>query len=550
MKQLKGTPVERYCSRLQDMTDTRYSRQAPIPKSNPTKTSESLEQLVDSYPLLADLHVHLLGTGDVKFWRDQLSLSPQTVIPSDIQARLRLKSVCQVKNRNLVFDDLIKIGDLLSEVFELNEPIPGRFDEDFSPLFSLRQFIAQNNPEVLTRLIQWNAERYVNSGVHYAELSLGVGWFNEPYLTHIIRGIISAEIDHSVLFRLLIAFNRTQISPDIHKPEYLRPLAKLKDRKLAPTEDTSYYIEHLKQLELVKKSLENNTNSKKFVVGLDIVGNEENRPYTPFLLPEFLDFARDMRKENPNFGFRLHLGEGISADNDIGYVSLRLGEHYISVLSKKHRFRVRSGHGIGLLSLDSVAYNRWKNYPRMRDAASKRLLENLQIATVEINLTSNYYLLNDPGCFPSNDRSLGSHVLSPLMQKGFNIVLGTDDPGIFPDVSMRSEFRKAVKNCLIRDTNTFIAMVEESVRANFADQDTIDKLSNIVSERYPHVVVPRDKRPIPEFQPLVEITQDRQQSAREYQDIKKAKYERALIQHKNGSNFQAIEEWYAEYDPP
>ena len=518
-------------------------------ESNYTTTSESLKQLVDSYPLLSDLHVHLLGAGDAKFWRDQMSLSPQTAIPHNIQ--LQSRPVYHVENRNLAFGDLVKIGDAINEVFELNEPIPGKFDKEFSPRFSLRQFIAHKNPEVFTRLIVWIAERYVKSGVHYAELSLGVGWFKDPYFAHIIEGIENAEKDYSVLFRLLIAFNRKHIDEGIHNPEFLRKLAELKDRKLAYTEEPAYYVKHLEQLKKVRHFLENNKKSKKFIVGLDISGNEENRPYNPFLLPEFLDFAMEMRNENPNFGFRLHFGEWISADDDIGYVCLRLGEHYISLLSKKHRFRVRSGHGIGLLNLDNEAFNRWKKrYPTMRSAASHRLLENLQIATLEINLTSNYYLVEDLGCFSTSDRSLRSHVLSPLLQKGFNIVLGTDDPGIFPDVTMRSEYRKAVDNGLIKDKNTFVAMVMESVRSNFADPDTINQFFNIVAERYPHIVIPKDKRPIPEFRPLDGPTHDTQLSDRECQEVREAEKKRAMKQYGNRTSYQAIEEWYAQYDPP
>jgi hypothetical protein len=545
VKILKGTSVERYCNRLTDVVDNRYSRQPPIPKSNYSITDASLENLVDSYPLLSDLHVHLLGTGNTEFWHGELSRSHQTVILDKVRKKAKLGSVCRIKNRTLLFDDLVKIGDKLSEVFELNEPIPGRFDKNFSPRFVLRKFIIHKDPEVFSRLIQWNAERYVNSGVHYAELSIGAGWFIDPYLTPIIDGIESAEKDHSVLFRLLIAFNRKDINKRIHNSGFLRKLAGLKDKKLAYTgyhtdkkEECANYIKHLEQLREVRQSIESNPVLKRYIVGLDIVGNEENKPYTPFLLSEFLDFAKYMREKNPNFGFRLHLGEGISSDNDIGYVCLRLGEYYISSLSKEQGFKVRSGHGIGLLGLDDEAYNRWKKrYPTMRKAASERLLKNLQIATVEINLTSNYYLLKDPG-FSSIDHSLRSHVMSPLLQKGFKIVLGTDDPGIFPDVTMRGEFRKAFDNGLIKDINTFIDIVMESVRASFGDQDTIDQLSNIISKRYPYVVVPRDKHPIPTSQPLRAPNRNRQ-----------AEFERAKRAYERGNPW-LIEDFYSEYDPP
>lgn len=536
------TPRDDLLETQDDAAETQDKRKARTPDSRRTLENVPLADLIDSYPLLSDLHVHLLGTGDTSFWKEEMRHSPDTIIPKDILAGLGFRPPCSVEKKHLSLCDLADIEGELSNAFELKKPTPGGFEKYFAPRFSLRKLIAKNNPAALTRLIEWNAKRNVESGVHYAELSLGASWFKEPFLSAVVEGIIRAEKSHSVLFRLLIAFNRAKISSQIHDPEYLRWLATQRDRKLEPTTEPSHFTKHLEELATVKNSLENHKPASRLVVGLDVAGNEENRPYAPFLLPDFLNFASCMREKNPNFGFRLHLGEGISSDDDIGYVALRLGEYYISVLSGD-RFRVRSGHGLGLLGLDDEVFNRWKElYPITRGPAADLVLENLKIATIEINLTSNWYLVKDVS---SRGRSLRSHVMGPLLRKGFKIVLGTDDPGIFPNVSLRGEFAKAAASGLIANRDTFCSLVQESVRASFADQATIDQLSRIVSKRYPGVRVPKKKPPIPGFKPLGEPTP----STRGYHDAKMAEYERAKRAYESGNPW-LLEEWYNKYAPP
>jgi adenosine deaminase len=425
------------------------------------------------------------------------------------------------------------------------EPRPGEFQKSFSPLFALRGFVVKHDPSVLTRLVLWNARRYVDSGVHYAEMSVGAGWFENPYLEAILDGITRAENEHGVLIRLLLAFNRTKISQRIHNPTYLRQLARLGDQKLSHTHESEHFENHLTELSRAKRSLQKHSRARRRIVGFDIVGNEENRPYTPFLLWEFLDFASEMKSENPNFGFRLHLGEGISSDNDIGYVSLRLGEHYVSTLSRMHQFRLRAGHGLGLLGLSDSAFNRWEHYPIMRGPAARRVQENLRIAPIEINLTSNYYLMRGFTSDLQDAQPLKGHVMGSLLREGFNLVLGTDDPGVFPNVSLRGEFQKAFRNELITKVGTFRSIVEESIRASFADPSTIKLLSKIISSRYSGVVVPQDKHTIPGNTAIDEPSV----SDRGYPERKRAEFDRAMEASRAG-NPHLIEAWFNEHEPP
>ena len=507
---------------------------------------QSLEKVIDSYPLLADLHIHLLGSGDVSFWREQILLSPDKRIEKSVLKQAGLQFSKPNFWRGIRLGDLATQESALRLVLEMSEPRPGEFQIAFSPLFVLRDFVAKNDPSVLTRLILWNTHRYLASGVHYVEMSLGAGWFEGVYLDAILDGITRAEKEHSVLVRLLIAFNREKISQRIHSPEYLRELSRKGDQKLVHIREPAHYTRHLTGLSQVKQILTRKGVLKKFIVGFDIVGNEENHPYTPFLLPEVLDFASEMRRTNPNFGFRLHLGEGVSSDNAIGYVSLRLGEHYVSELSKTHRFRVRCGHGLGIWGLGDSAFERWKNlYPIMRGPASRRVQENLRIAPVEINLTSNHYLMKGFPSDPRDERPLRDHPMKVLLRNNFKLVLGTDDPGVFPNVTLRGEFQKAFSNGLISEVGTFRSIVEESVRSSFADSSTIKQLSTIVSGRYPGVTVPEEKCALPEDTAIEEpFFSDRGLKGR-----KQAEFERAMRAAKEGDSW-LIEDWFNRYDPP
>lgn len=505
---------------------------------------QSLEQMVESLPLLSDLHVHLLGSGDINFWQEQMLKSPNIVVENDILKKAGIDCFNSMTRKHVVLGDIAEREDVLKKALEMDKPQPGNFDKAFSPLFTLRRFLATKDPEVLSELILWNSKRYQLSGVHYVEFSVGGNWIKEPYINAIINGIIDAEKEHEVLVRILIAFNRSNISDKIHNSTYLKSLVNQGDKKLCHTRERKHYEDHLKKLSLCKSFIESSYSAEKFIVGFDIVGNEENRPYTPFLLPDFLSFASEMKRKNKNFGFRLHLGEGITADNDIGYVSLRLGEHFISTLSKAHRFRVRSGHGIGLLGLRGVAYSKWKDlYPRMRKEAANRIKENLSIAPIEINLTSNNYLAKTFTCFSEKGRSLRSHVMGELLKEGFRLVLGTDDPGIFPDISIRGEFKKAIKKGLITDIENFKNIVNESVCANFADEETLKKLSNIISSHYPGIIIPINKPEIPEDTPLKEPSDDLDIN------LKQAEYEKAIEDLKSVSG-RSIEEWFNKWDPP
>lgn len=479
----------RIMERLRLRREEEAEEMAPVNVARgPESASAKLAHLLENHPLLGDLHVHLLGAGDAAFWRRQMLRWPDTAVDSGALGRVPEDRLPRQSRQGVLLGDLATDESLLSGLLEMSEPAPGGFELSFSPLLALRKYVAWKHPECLTALISTCAQAYREDRVHYVEYSLGAGWFREPYLSAVVDGIEEARCRSGVLVRLLIAFNRGGVSTEIHDANYLASLAGLGDRKLRHTTEQRHYEGHLSQLQMAAVALDANSSSRDLVVGVDLMGNETCRPYAPFLLPDFLGFASAMRERNPNFGFRLHLGEGISSNDDIGYVSLRLGEHYIWTLAEYHGFRVRCGHGLGLLGLDTSAFNRWrKQYPTVaiQFSDARRILENLRMAPVEVNLTSNYYLMGTLGTGSNEGRSLRAHPMRSLLDRGFRLVLGTDDPGVFPKVTLRGEYRLAHRNGLLRSAREFHALVEESVRASFASPKTLDELAAIVGQLYP-----------------------------------------------------------------
>jgi len=457
-------------------------------RRRPEPTSCKLGQLIENHPLLGDLHVHLLGAGDAAFWRRQMLRWPDTVVDDGALGQVPQGRLPKRSREGVLFGNLAANASLLKGLLEMSEPAPGGFQTSFSPLFALRKYVPWKHPECLTALIGTCAQAYREDRVHYVEYSLGAGWFREPYLSAVVDGIEEARCRSGVIVRLLLAFNRSSVSTEIHNPAYLAALAKLGDRKLRHIDEPVHYERHLGQLRAAEAALSACPRAKDLVVGLDLMGNEASRPYAPFLLPEFLKFASEKRERNPNFGFRLHLGEGIYPNDDIGYVSLRLGAHYISELGERHGFRVRCGHGLGLPGLRESALGRWqKQYPTIEIQASveRRILDDLRMAPVEVNLTSNYYLMDSLGTDSNEGRSLRAHPMRRLLDRGFLLVLGTDDPGVFPKVTLRGEYRLAHRNGLLRSAGEFHALVAESVRASFAPPGTLVELAAIVLKLYP-----------------------------------------------------------------
>ncbi|CAF1957546.1 unnamed protein product [Rotaria magnacalcarata] len=195
----------------------------------------------------------------------------------------------------------------------------------------------------------------------------------------------------------------------------------------------------LEKLEDVEKKF---VNFYHWVVGLDLCGDELGYPYCPFVSKKFIRHVNKVRNANdgnPNYGLRIHGGENVAAVNSTlpGY-HLFVSHMYIVVLSIQYlqqelKHGIRIGHGVAFDII--LNYNEEKENPSQRKssvlmAEMKRILKKiLKTIPVEVNITSNYYLL---GQSVRRGNGKKTHSLKTFFDVGIPIVLSTDNDGIWP----------------------------------------------------------------------------------------------------------------------
>jgi hypothetical protein len=126
-------------------------------------------------PLGADLHTHLLGTGDGAWWLGALERAAaedgslcftdedllKSLLPPVAMFRVSRGSGGYLARDLLAMDD----QDMLRQAFELRGPVPGEFTPTFSPgSFILKGPIIKARPETIAELIMWNTRRYALEG--------------------------------------------------------------------------------------------------------------------------------------------------------------------------------------------------------------------------------------------------------------------------------------------------------------------------------------------------------------------------------------------------
>jgi hypothetical protein len=160
-------------------------------------------------------------------------------------------------------------------------------------------------------------------------------------------------------------------------------------------------------LEKLKCNGEKMPSFYKWVVGLDVFGDELGYPYCPFVARPFIKYIDDRRKDkdadkrNERFGVRIHCGENvIFADDDSPTYRLFIAHMYIvfrclRFLQCELKYGIRIGHGI---AFDRILGTRMSRslyrkssvlLAEMREHANY-LFKNIAF---EVNITSNEYLL-------------------------------------------------------------------------------------------------------------------------------------------------------------
>lgn len=415
--------------------------------------------------LLADLHVHLLGTGDTAFWRSQLK-----ALPND----LLLEGLC--RSSKISVASILESEELLRAQLVIPSDFPPGQHDVFDQYLRLRRSIAGQNQHVLKNLIVWNAERYKRQGVYYVEFSVGASWLAKELFACAIRdGIVSALSEHGVHVRILLGFNRKNTNEKIHNEHFLTNLYDQMDVKLGPFREPQYFKHHLKLLKEVTDVIRKIALSD-YVVGYDYMGDERHSPYPPFLLPEFMEFLEHQRQKNYRFGIRLHAGELAFPSTKAGYVSLRITEYFLELCCNMN-IPTRIGHGMGTALLSDSLWIKWGKLYGKREARFgwKRCYETLRTATMEICLTSNRVLV---GKHPDNNPA------RKYLQNAFSYcVLGTDDPQVFgDDFSLKDEFATAISAGLITKQDDIDRLVTESLQGSFASLAIIKAINKAINK--------------------------------------------------------------------
>jgi hypothetical protein len=289
----------------------------------------------------------------------------------------------------------------------------GKFTPSFYPMrYALKDSIYDQNPVVLSYLLNWVCQRYLLAGVGYAEFSVSLNdlandqifSFLDPHLVLCGRDVSHAHVHLLMSWRdsmfdlfqytFLIAVPRNStvigcLSASMRRSFVV--LAGVKYAELLKVEDSgttvSRFIEKLFRgkfsvdrivKNLSKIFLRERNNKCSLVVGVDIVSDENGNPFSPFFHKKVLEVLASFSSLNENFGIRFHGGENvfrssssgfddrISGDTEIGkFLDENFAVHLLVIASeieKAHSrsFRVRIGHGLAFTAFcdDSSIFDR------------------------------------------------------------------------------------------------------------------------------------------------------------------------------------------------
>jgi hypothetical protein len=309
------------------------------------------------------------------------------------------------------------------------------FRENFTPQFYPRRFllrkvIMEQDLRSLELLICHVLLRYSTANVSHVEFSLGISDLLKPWVIPYLFPKDAKSI--GVTYRYLAAFTRASVKikidnkmikiSDLQKNREWEILKSVTEKSTSLTElinnkdiDFESPIESLLQLQGV---LNDSAFLRKYVVGLDLMGDEKGAPYIPFVDEKFISFALEMSiKTNRTFGFRIHGGE-ISYPSDTK--NQAIFNKHMQILIDGIRIilgrgiPVRIGHGVGFAHCVSHE----NEFNGIQELYNKVL--------IEINPTSNYQLL---GVRTGTDDPAYTHA-ALVLKKKFPIILCTDDDGV------------------------------------------------------------------------------------------------------------------------
>ncbi len=331
------------------------------------------------FKIKTDLHAHLsaiLSGKDLIEIGQEYNISYPVELAKDIglnikglipdnQGKLKLKDILEHDEKNrLTLTDSLEICPYTNETFNRMEEI-----------YTARSPFSKNK-DILEPILWKIAEKYVENGVEYAELSS----------TEVIKDVEFLSKMHEILPKIEEFWNKKG------KTINIRFLAAIARDAIEQKKDDEIDI-----LEEIAKS--------PYVVGCDFLGHESNP--TSDIAPQIKEITRWAIENDPDFTIRVHAGETDIFNNVADTLNL------IKVTYEEEKTKnptailppVRIGHAVYKVKTDEV----------------DNLAKELNVV-FECNATSNYGL---------NNISDYNSPLKKNLDKGIPTVIGTDGFGLY-----------------------------------------------------------------------------------------------------------------------
>ena len=401
---------------LLDVIRVGRDRPTPAPPRSHFDPAPLLAHLA-RIPLGADLHIHLNGTGAAELWAEHAA----------------------------------RLGHpITAEEFRLS---PGAHPWSAFSRCNVKHDLIKTDPLFLADLLRWNVDEARGQRVSYLELSVGPYLFLSDKLWSVAQTEARRAEERGVLLRFLVGLDRArgstgptmQLTMTPHgsslAPDARRSWLDLVE--LAHTEEVlggiPPHVRESEQRPLWEALDRRGVLSHPLVVGVDYVGLE----WTDSIRKQMPDFDWLELTRELSLGVRLHAGEGVEAPRELLDV-IGLGDALLP--------QARLGHGVGFgAHLAHHEFPTSAEVIRWMDRIAGRGL------VIEVNLTSNEMLF---GVRPEG------HPLRGFLDRGWPVVISTDDPGIF-GTSLRKEFELAIRAGLVRTSAEIDAIVLNSVRHSF-----------------------------------------------------------------------------------
>ena len=322
-----------------------------------------------------------------------------------------------------------------------------KFTPEFSRRFTLRSALLEQDLDIITQLLHHTLLQYSEANVRYVEYSVSANDLCKPWLWPFIT---AARLQRAkVAFKFLAMFRRDRVRLQSNLGWFdINELRGSEDGRLYlhefvthagkdpqqpgcsaanPLVDLSPLDAPLQRLEAL--FVHNPVLAAQFVVGLDLAADERFAPFNPFVQDKFIQFVRARHAVNPRFGMRVHCGEmSVPAERvkkspcEVALVEAHMRIMLADLLHlQRAGVPLRIGHGVALAHCLQE---------RDKHAALFPELEQLKDIPVEINPTSNEQLLASPSGQAALACVAGTHAAQLLVQRGFRIVVCTDDDGL------------------------------------------------------------------------------------------------------------------------